>query len=65
MALRGQLGGAEPVEEARDGTPRARRPRGAPNCSTLLPSLGKEATLATAGRGDLPSSLIPAPPTAT
>lgn len=41
------------------------RPRGAPNSSTLLPSLGKEAMLATAGRGDLPWSLIPAPPTAT
>lgn len=53
------------MEEARDGTPRARRPRGAPNCSTLLPSLGKEAMLATAGRGDFPCSLIPAPPTAT
>lgn len=53
------------MEEARDGTRRARRPRGAPNCPTLLPSLGKEAMLATAGRGDLPCSLIPAPPTAT
>lgn len=65
VALRGRLGGAERVEEARDGTRRARRPRRAPNCPTLLPSLGKEAMLATAGRGDLPCSLIPAPPTAT